>query len=399
VANDVAAALLMRQPEAMAPPVVHVFPTFAVGGAQVRFCALANRFGPRWRHVVIALDGRTDCTERLSPEVSFSLLPAPVPPGLGIARFAEIRRVLRRLAPAVLVTSNWGSLEWAMVTRTIPGLRHIHTEDGFGPDEASGQKLRRVLARRVVLRRSEVALPSLGLLRAAHEVWRLPERRLHYIPNGLDLERFNPKGQKAALDVPGEGPLIGTVAKLRAEKNIARLLRAVALLHGQGLSCRLAVIGDGPEQPTLERLAADLGIAGCVRFPGHMPDPAAAYRAMDVFALSSDTEQMPFAVLEAMASRLAVVSTNVGDVRAMLPEGQGPFVVAKDETALAGALGALIGDAALRGRLGAANRAKAKQEFDQEAMFTAYAGLIDHRYDCRTGEALPVQSAGPAATP
>jgi glycosyltransferase involved in cell wall biosynthesis len=367
----------MRQPEA-GPLVVHVFPTFAVGGAQVRFCALANRFGPRWRHVVIAMDGRTDCAERLSPAVPIRLVLAPVPAGLGISRFTEIRRVLRRLHPDVLVTSNWGSIEWAMVARTFPTLHHIHTEDGFGPDEASGQKLRRVLVRRLVLRQSEVVLPSVGLLHAARGLWHLPEARLHYIPNGLDLDRFNPAGPGAGLDVPGEGPLIGTVAKLRAEKNVARLLRAVALLHRRGITCRLAVIGDGPEKPGLERLAQEIGIAGSVRFTGHQPAPSAAYRSMDIFALSSDTEQMPFSILEAMASGLPVASTDVGDVRAMLPQPQGSFVVAKDETALAGALAALVGDADLRGRLGAANRAKANQQFDQEAMFKAYADLIDH---------------------
>jgi glycosyltransferase involved in cell wall biosynthesis len=324
--------------------------------------------------VVIALDGRIDCAARLAPEVPLALVPPPARAGL--SRFPAIRQTLNRLAPSVLVTSNWGSIEWALVARTIPGLRHIHTEDGFGPDEVSGQKARRVLARRLILRRSEVVLPSLLLRRAARDDWRLPERRLHYIPNGLDLVRFNPDGPRAALDVPGEGPLIGTVAKLRAEKNLSRLVRAVAMLHGQGVACRLAVIGDGPEQPILEGLAATLGIAGSVRFAGHVPDPAAAYRAFEVFALSSDTEQMPFSVLEAMASGLAVASTDVGDVRAMLPAEQGPFVVAKDEALLARAIGQLLADMVMRSRLGTMNRAKAGRDYDEERMLAAHAALL-----------------------
>jgi glycosyltransferase involved in cell wall biosynthesis len=333
--------------------------------------------------VVIALDGRIDCAARLAPEVPLALVPPPARAGL--SRFPAIRRVLASLRPAVLVTSNWGSIEWAMVARTIPGLRHVHTEDGFGPDEAEGQKSRRVLARRLVLRRSAVVLPSRTLLRIAREVWRLPETCLHYIPNGLDLARFSPEGPRAALEVPGEGPVIGTVAKLRAEKNLGRLLRAVALLHRQGLACRLAIVGDGPERQALLQLADALGIAGSVRLVGHVADPAALYRVLDVFALSSDTEQMPFSVLEAMASGLAVAATDVGDVRAMLPAAQAAHVVPCDESALAGALGPLIADAALRARLGAANRAKAEQDFDQEAMFTAYAGLIEPDMTARAG--------------
>jgi glycosyltransferase involved in cell wall biosynthesis len=356
---------------------MHVFPTFAIGGAQVRFAALANRFGDRWRHAVVALDGRTDCAERIGRHVPFSLLPTPIGKEEGPWRLWRIRRALVAVRPHALVTSNWGSTDWVAAACTIPSLRHIHTEDGFGPDEAAGQKWRRVLARRLILRRSAVVLPSQLLLGHARNLWRLPQARLHYIPNGLDLRRFRPEGPRAALDVPGEGALIGTVAKLRPEKNLGRLLRAMALLHGQGVACRLAVIGDGAEQPALERLAAELGIAGSVRFLGHLPDPAAAYRAFDLFALSSDTEQMPFSVLEAMASGLAVASTDVGDVRAMLPPEQAPHLAAPDEAALAAALRPLLQDAGLRARLGAANRAKAERDYDEEAMFQAYARLIE----------------------
>jgi glycosyltransferase involved in cell wall biosynthesis len=302
----------------------------------------------------------------------------PVPRGAGtLATLRAVRAALRALAPETLVTSNWGSIEWAMANLVPPRIRHVHTEDGFGPDEATGQKPRRVLTRRLVLRWSELALPSTILLRSARAVWRLPERRLHYIPNGLDLRRFRPDGPRAGLPVPGEGPLIGTVAALRAEKNLARLVRACAILHGQGVSFRLVIIGDGAERPMLEALAAERGIAGRTLFAGHVPDPAAAYRAMDVFALSSDTEQMPFSVMEAMATALPVAATAVGDLRAMLPAAQHDHLAALTDEGLAAALRPLLEDAALRARLGAANRAKAEQDYDEETMFARYAALIE----------------------
>jgi glycosyltransferase involved in cell wall biosynthesis len=364
-------------PPGDAPLVLSVFPSFAVGGAQVRFCALANRFGPRWRHVIASLDGATGCAERLGPQVPFTLLPRPVPRGLDPLRAAAAaRRMIAAIRPAALVTSNWGSIEWAIADLLPPRVRHLHTEDGFGPDEAAGQKPRRVLTRRLALRWSEVALPSTVLLRAARQAWRLPERRLHHIPNGLDLARFRPDGPPAALPMPGEGPVIGTVAALRAEKNLSRLLRAAALLHGEGLGFRLVVIGDGPERPMLEALAAELGLGDRTFFAGHVPDPAAAYRGMDLFALSSDTEQMPFSVMEAMASGLAVASTDVGDVRVMLPPEASGQVAALDPAALAAAMRPLLADAALRRRLGVLNRAKAERDYDQETMFQAYAALI-----------------------
>ncbi|PZW46767.1 glycosyltransferase involved in cell wall biosynthesis [Humitalea rosea] len=358
-----------------APLLLHVFPSFAVGGAQVRFAAVANRFGPRWRHAVVALDGQTDCALRIDRGVSLTLVRPPAGGG-GPQRLLGIAAVLRRLRPALLVTSNWGSIEWAIANLASPRLPHLHTEDGFGKEESGGQIGRRVLARRLSLRWSTVVLPSTTLLRAARS-WRLPEARLHHIPNGLDLRHFTPSGPKAALAVPGEGPLIGIVAALRPEKNLGRLLRAAALLRRDGAVFRLVIIGEGPEREMLEALAAELGIAEQVLFAGHMPDPAAAYRALDVFCLCSDTEQMPFSVLEAMASGLPVAATDVGDIRTMLAPENHPHIARPDDAALASALHGLLGDPPLRRRLGAANRARAEQVYDQETMFQSHAALID----------------------
>lgn len=360
-----------------APVVLSVFSTFAAGGPQVRFAALANRFGPRWRHVVIAMDGRYEAMGLLGADVPVTSEPPPIGKGEGLSGVLSLRRALRRLAPDVLITSNWGSIEWALANLVPPRVRHIHMEDGFGPDEAGGQKPRRVLARRLLLRRSEVVVPSLGLLRAARELWRLPTRRLHYIPNGLDLSRFGADGPGEAPAPPGEGPVIGTVAALRPEKNIGRLLEAVALLRAEGARARLLIVGDGPAREGLQAHAQALGLDGITRFAGHQPDPASCYRAMDIFALSSDTEQMPFSVLEAMASRLPVAATDVGDVKAMVAAENAGFVCGSDARALAASLAPLLADAGLRRALGEANRAKAVRDYDQETMFQAWARLIE----------------------
>jgi glycosyltransferase involved in cell wall biosynthesis len=370
-----AALLRAALPPGEAPLLLHVFPTFEVGGAQVRFAAIANRFGARWRHAIVSLDGGLSCGERLSSDVPWAALPFP-PRAEGLPnRLRRIRAALGAIAPARLVTSNWGSIEWALANLAPPRSPHLHMEDGFGPEEVARQIPRRVWTRVVALRVSTVLLPSTGLLRAARAVWRLPERRLRFVPNGLDLARFAPSGPRAALDVPGEGPLIGTVAALRAEKNLARLIEAFALLRGTGAAARLLIAGDGPERPGLEALTARLGIADRVVFAGHWPDPAALYRACDIFALSSDTEQMPFSILEAMASGLPVAATDVGDVGVMVAGENRPLVVPKAAAPLAGALGALVADHALRARLGAANRAKAERDYDQETMFAAHAAL------------------------
>ncbi|GAA0540726.1 glycosyltransferase involved in cell wall biosynthesis [Rhizomicrobium palustre] len=348
---------------------LHVFPSFVVGGSQMRFAALANRFGRAFRHVVISMDGRTDCRERLAPglDVSFPVLGFRRRDTLGNIRL--FRKLLSELKPQRLITYNWGSIECAIAN--WPGLApHIHIEDGFGPEEAQGQLRRRVLTRRYVLARSTVVLPSQTLFRLARDVWRLP--RLRYVPNGVDCRRFGAPSIKP-LAIPGDGPLIGTVAVLRPEKNLSRLIEAVRLVR-QKRPCRLVIAGDGPERAKLEREAAPLGEE--VSFLGQTSETDRVYAALSVLALSSDTEQMPTAVLEAMAAGLPIAATDVGDVREMVCADNRAFIVPKSAEALAGALEALLSDSEQAKSIGAMNKVMAASRYDQEQMFEAYEALF-----------------------
>jgi len=349
-----------------APLVAHVFPTFAVGGAQVRFAAIANHFGPAFRHIVVALDGDTACRERLRPDLDVTFPRVDTAKHAMLANAWQFRKLLRDWRPDVLVTCNWGAIEFALAN-ILPVARHLHVVDGFGPEERTTQIPRRVMMRRIALSRTPVVLPSRNLVRIATETWKLPPKVIRYVPNGIDLAQFATDGrQRGTAEL-----VIGTVAALREEKNISRLLRAFATLP----SGRLVIVGDGMERPALEALAGALGVADRVHFAGHHQDTAGFYARFDIFALSSDTEQMPLSVIEAMAGGLPVVSTDVGDVRLMLPAENAPFVTRLDDAALAGALASLAADPAARHRIGAANLAKARLDFDQAAMFAAHGAL------------------------
>ncbi len=352
------------------PRLAWVFPGFGVGGAQVRFASLANHLGDACRHLVISLNGDTACREKLDAGLDVRFPDAGHARGAALLAVATARALLAAERPDCVVTSNWGALEWAAGAR-LARLRHVHAEDGFGPEERNTQIRRRVLARRLVLRGSDVVLPSRTLHRIAGDVWRLPPRTLHYIPNGIDLARFRAAAPMALP--PGEGLVLGTIAALRPEKNLARLLRAVASLDAAQRP-RLVIVGDGPERAGLQTLAYTLGIALRTHLPGHSTEPERWLASFDAFALSSDTEQMPLSLLEAMASGLPTVCTDVGDVRAMVAEENTPFVTAVDDAAFAQGLRALLsGD--LRA-IGAANRAKAEAEYGQAAMFSRWAEVL-----------------------
>jgi glycosyltransferase involved in cell wall biosynthesis len=347
-----------------------VFPGFGVGGAQMRFAAIANHFGTACSHTVLSLNGDLACRQRLSPGLDIDTPQAGHRTGPMVASILQARRVLRAHKPDLVVTSNWGAIEWAIGAR-LAMLPHLHTEDGFGPEERERQILRRVLTRRLVLRGSRVVLPSRTLERLATETWQLPSRMLHYVPNGIDVARF--KAAAPQTLPPGEGPVIGTIAALRPEKNLARLLRAFARLAAER-PARLVIVGDGPDRPALEALAGELGIAPATLFAGHTTQSEAWYASFDVFALSSDTEQMPLSLLEAMAAGVPAVCTDVGDVRCMLSAENAVFISSPAPESFAEALQRLLGTDLVA--IGKANQQKAQSDYDQAGMFAAYRLLL-----------------------
>ena len=357
---------------------LHVFSTFAVGGPQTRFATIAARLGRRYRHLIVSMSGRTEAAELLPADVDYALVPIVNTPRNPLANAWRFGRQLARLRPDQLITYNWGALEWAVGNRFGPRRPHIHIEDGFGPDEAAARFRRRVWLRRVGLKRTKlIVVPSRNLERIATEEWHFPLSRVRYLPNGVDTDRFGavvPEAERAFARMPGE-LIVGTCAALRPEKNLARLIRAFAACRPE--DARLVICGDGAERDNLAAAARANDVAGKVLFTGYLARPETALADFDIFAMSSDTEQMPYGLLEAMSASLPVAATDVGDIRTIVAEENRPFVVnVADQAALTGALRTLLNDPALRTRLGAANQAKARAEFSIKVMVRAYDRLF-----------------------
>jgi glycosyltransferase involved in cell wall biosynthesis len=169
---------------------------------------------------------------------------------------------------------------------------------------------------------------------------------------------------RADLGIAPDARLVGTVGNFTAKKDQATLLRAVAELPARGLGgggdTMLVLVGLGPLEAELKALAAGLGVADRVLFPGSRDDVYRLLPALDVFALSSRFEGLPIALLEAMATGVAPVATTVGGIPEVITDGQnGLLVDPGDPSALAAALGRVLGDDELRAHLGAAAAVRA----------------------------------------
>ncbi|PNU04701.1 glycosyltransferase family 4 protein [Novosphingobium guangzhouense] len=360
--------------------ILHLHSSFAAGGKELRAARLMNVFGTGIAHTVVSGQrGVHGAKVALDPALTVDF-PDDFPSLQGRPTPLRLLRIARAMKGFDLVlTYNWGAMDAVMAHRllgrvlALPPL--VHHEDGFNEDEAGGLKPSRNWFRRVALARAfALVVPSQRLEAIALRDWAQPRGRVRLIINGIRTQAYlspPPTDAIAGLPKPAGAKWVGTLAGLRAVKNLPRLVRAFATLPPEW---QLVILGEGPERGAIEQQARDCDVAGRVHLPGFVPDPSRAVGLFDLFALSSDSEQFPISVLEAMAAGLAVASPAVGDVAAMVAGENRRFITpAGDDAALGRALAELAGDQGLRARVGEANRALAQAQYDEKAMIRSYA--------------------------
>ncbi len=369
-----------KQSSDYTPSILHVLPTFGVGGIQVRLATTIDKLGDRYRHLILALDNNHRCQTRISNKMSFQLVRDHENTRNVALHVARAVRYLKRHTPDLLITYNWGTIDWAMASALVRRCPHIHFEDGFGIEEADRQLVRRALTRAVVLRMADrIVVPSKTLSTLATKVWKLKPEQVTYIPNGVNVADYaETAAAVGTCRSNGQGPLIvGTIAPLRPEKNIELLLATFAELnHAQDI--RLYIVGDGTERQRLEAHANSLNVCDHTVFHGLVDDIRQVLADFDVFALTSRTEQMPISILQAMAAAKPIVALDTGDIKEMVSPENIEYITPKgDQRSLVAALSALLQDADARRRIGAANRARVHDNYPEHQMVQAYRKLFD----------------------
>lgn len=354
--------------------ILHAHSTFSLGGKEARAVRLMNAFGDAAEHVVLSATDQLGAREAIDAAITVdfptdapSLVGKPAP-----GRYRKLSRYMRQFD--LVLTYNWGSMDAVGARRLFGGPPLIHAEDGFNEDEAERLNPKRNLFRRLMLPAAhKVVVPSQTLARIARTAWRQPERRVERIANGIALDCFRapPSRSIPGLDNKPGRLVVGTIAGLRAVKDLPHLVRAFAAAsRGNDL---LVIVGDGPEAEAIRAQAAASNIADRVVMPGFMADPAGWIGHFDVFALSSKSEQFPISLVEAMAAGLPAACTGVGDVADMVAEENRPLI--GDAAVFQTGLETLLNNSQLRASLGAANRSKAFAEYDERVMISRYAAL------------------------
>lgn len=313
--------------------ILHVIDHLSLGGAQAVLFDLVTLADPnKWHIEVAALHGRGLFAEALEKEniKVHSLAPSVWPP-LYIPAFMRLQQQFD-LFHFHLSGANWITKPLAAFLGDQPRIVHDH---------ASGNLQFRGISSIVVdaimhhfSSHTIAVAPEVKIFLINYEA--LSSDEITVIPNGVNTTLFRPcmplekKEARAFFDLHEADYIIGTIGRLAAVKNQKLFLKAAQRVLQYGMKATFMIAGSGPEEQGLRRLAAELGITEHVKFLGQVEERALFYRSLDRFALTSLHEGLPIVMLEAMASEIPVISTDLEGARYVLEHGMHGVLVPSD---------------------------------------------------------------------
>lgn len=288
----------------------------------------------------------------------------------------RMARLFRQTRPDIVHTRNAEAFFYGFLAGKLAGVPAIvHSEHGRTFDDRG---IRFVVQRVLSNFTAAIGAVSEQLKRDLIHHIGIPGERIAILHNGVDLDRFSSLESKETLrrdlGFSTNDLVVGSVGRLVAVKNYPLLLRAVASLGDERV--RLLLVGDGPERGSLEELANSLGLGRRVTFLGHRNDIPSLLSTMDVFVLPSFSEGMSNTLLEAMASGIATIASDVGGNSEIIRNGQDGFLFPNDDQeALRLLLVRMLEDSVARGRVAAAGRDRVAREFSMNAMVARYQAM------------------------
>ncbi|MDH0867881.1 TIGR03088 family PEP-CTERM/XrtA system glycosyltransferase [Mitsuaria sp. GD03876] len=368
------------------PLVLHVMYRFDTGGLENGVVNLINHMpADKYRHAIVALTEVTDFRKRLQRD-DVACIALNKPPGQGFWLYPKLYRLFRTLKPAIVHSRNLAALEVQLPAWAARVPVRIHGEHGRDVGDLDGrnrayQRVRRFykpfVSHYIALSRDlgEYLTGPVGV----------PPARVSQFVNGVDTQRFQRLRVERIAGCPFDPDahwLVGTVGRMAPVKDQLMLTRAFITLLAKAPDlrerARLVLVGDGPLRAPCQALLDEAGLGGLAWLPGERTDVPAVMRGLHAFALPSLAEGISNTILEAMASGLPVVATEVGgNADLVTRERSGLLVPAAQPDAMAAALLRLARHPEQAEAMGEAGRDRVERDFSMRAMVARYQGLYD----------------------
>ena len=367
--------------------VAHVMYRFDVGGLENGVVNLINHM-PReaYRHVVISLTEITDFRKRIvHDDVEFVALLKP--PGHAFWIYPQLFKLFRTLRPAIVHSRNLGALEVVAPAWAAGVPVRIHGEHGRDVGDLDGFSKKHQWMRRIY---RPFVTYYIALSRDLEDYLTsrvgITQNKVLHIYNGVDTQRFQPAGMRQPI--PGcpfsdtSHWLVGTVGRMQTVKDQTTLARAfirtLEIAPELKDRLRLVMIGDGPLKAQSQSLLEQAGYEELAWLPGERNDVPEILRGLNCFVLPSLAEGISNTILEAMASGLPVIATDVGGNGELIKAGKsGELVPVGDVEAMASRIVGYARDHRKARVAGQVGRASVESQFSLAAMVQQYKGLYE----------------------
>lgn len=358
-----------------------VVPLMQAGGSERHLTTLLPRLDPaRVRPSVVCIGGEGN----MFADLQAAGIPATA---LNLRKW-QVVRALRELVTTfrhnradVVVMTGYNAETLGRIAARFAGVDHtilwVHSASEITPRSVVHRLVDRSLSRWTSAYFGVAAVQRRFLV---HERGYAADR-IRIIHNGVDPALFDGATDRRVLTELGIAsgvPVVGILGSLRPEKDHATFLHAARLVADRMPAAQFLIVGDGQCRPALERLRETLGLTTQVHLAGARSDISRILCAIDVFTLTSTTECLPMALLEAMACARPAVCTAVGGVAEVLDDGvTGYLVPAKDPARLAQRLIELLENPLTARRMGRAGRRRVESEFNLDRSVEAAQSAIE----------------------
>lgn len=365
------------------PLIAHIIFRLDVGGLENGLVNILNRLPQdRYRHVIICLKDYSDFSKRITAK-NVSFIAMNKKEGKDLGCYFRMWKLLRQLKPAIVHTRNLPALDMVVPAFFAGVPVRIHGEHGRDMIDIDGsnikyQRLRRILS---PLINRFIALSD-DLFYWLKDDVKISDSKIVKICNGVDSDRFAPQSKSNGsdpIDLKINDPNsinIGTVGRMEEVKNTISLLRAFIELRSRGGydNVSLSLIGDGSQRLKIEEECRNSGLEKSVWMPGSRDDIPQLMQKLDLFVLPSLAEGISNTILEAMASGLPIIATDVGG-NGELVKDNGIIVPPANDKALADAIATLVDNADLRSKMTARSRELVEKHYSINSMVENYHAL------------------------